>query len=146
MKAIKYIDLVAIVDFLYYGETNIYQENLDSFLNIAEELNLKGLTREGSEKSNDTINPQENTRLSDESVLPLNQNTIEDKKISHDPQIAHSMIQHNEPEASEWAVARPKEEFSGDLQELDTRIRSMMLMGLNKLANRKDRAYVCQVC
>ena len=30
-------------DFLYYGEANIYQENLDTFLNIAEEFQLKGL-------------------------------------------------------------------------------------------------------
>ena len=39
-------DLKAIVDFLYFGEANIYQEHLDSFLAIAEELQLKGL--EGS--------------------------------------------------------------------------------------------------
>ena len=142
MKAIKYIDLVAILDFLYYGETKIYQENLDNFLNIAEELNLKGLTGEGPEKST----PQENTRLSDESVLPPNQNTIEETKISHDPEMATNMIQHNDHEAFEWAVALPREEFSGDLQELDTRIKSMMVMGLNKLPNRKDKAYVCQVC
>ena len=29
--------------FLYCGEANVYQENLDSFLAIAEELKLKGL-------------------------------------------------------------------------------------------------------
>ena len=43
MRGIKSAELVAIVDFLYYGETNIYQDNLDSFLNIAEELSLRGL-------------------------------------------------------------------------------------------------------
>ena len=37
-------ELVAIVDFLYYGEANVHQENLDSFLAVAEELKLKGLT------------------------------------------------------------------------------------------------------
>ena len=37
-------DLLAILDFLYFGEANVYQENLDSFLAIAEELKLKGLT------------------------------------------------------------------------------------------------------
>ena len=46
MKGMKSEDLVAIVDFLYYGEANIYQENLDTFLNIAEELQLKGLNGE----------------------------------------------------------------------------------------------------
>jgi len=46
MKGMRSDDLTAIIDFLYYGEANIYQENLDSFLAIAEELQLKGL--EGS--------------------------------------------------------------------------------------------------
>ena len=32
-----------MVDFLYFGEANIFQENLDSFLSLAEELKLKGL-------------------------------------------------------------------------------------------------------
>ena len=45
MRGIKLEDLDAILDFLYYGEANIYQENLDMFLNIAEELQLKGLDR-----------------------------------------------------------------------------------------------------
>ena len=35
--------LVAMVDFLYYGEANVNQENLDTFLSLAEELRLKGL-------------------------------------------------------------------------------------------------------
>ena len=43
MKGIKSENLLAILDFLYCGEANVYQENLDSFLAIAEELQLKGL-------------------------------------------------------------------------------------------------------
>ena len=43
MRGLKSEDLVAILDFLYCGEANVYQENLDSFLAIAEELQLKGL-------------------------------------------------------------------------------------------------------
>ena len=43
MRMMKSEDLLAIVDFLYYGEANIYQENLDTFINIAEELKLTGL-------------------------------------------------------------------------------------------------------
>ena len=43
MRGLKSEDLVAIIDFLYHGEANVYQENLDSFLAIAGELQLKGL-------------------------------------------------------------------------------------------------------
>ena len=45
MRGIKAKDLVSVLDFIYYGETNIYQEDLNDFLVIAEELQLKGLTR-----------------------------------------------------------------------------------------------------
>merc|ERR1719509_439845 len=49
MRGLKSKDLMAMVDFLYYGETNIYQENLDSFLAVADELQLKGLMGLGAE-------------------------------------------------------------------------------------------------
>ena len=50
MKGMKSKDLLAIVDFLYRGEANVFQENLDSFLAIAEELQLKGLMGKSDEK------------------------------------------------------------------------------------------------
>ena len=53
MWGVKSDDLVAIIDFLYFGEANVYQENLDAFLALADELKLKGLTGE-SEKEQDT--------------------------------------------------------------------------------------------
>ena len=51
MRGVKYEDLFAILDFLYIGEANVFQENLDSFLAIAGELQLKGLTAESKNKS-----------------------------------------------------------------------------------------------
>ena len=43
MRGVKADDLLAIVDFLYCGEANVFQENLNSFLTIADELQLIGL-------------------------------------------------------------------------------------------------------
>merc|ERR1712129_111228 len=47
MRKFKFEDLVAMLDFLYIGEANVHQENLDSFLAVAEELRLKGLVGSG---------------------------------------------------------------------------------------------------
>ena len=44
LKGFQSKDFVSILDFLYCGEANVYQEDLDSFLAIAEEFQLKGLT------------------------------------------------------------------------------------------------------
>ena len=43
MRGIKAKDLVCLVDFIYHGEANVYEEDLNDFLLIAEELELKGL-------------------------------------------------------------------------------------------------------
>ena len=53
MRGLKSKDLEAVVDFLYHGETNVLQEDLDSFLALAEELKLKGLAgpEEGAKKT-----------------------------------------------------------------------------------------------
>ena len=48
MRGMEFTNLNAIIDFLYYGEANIYQENLDNFLKIARELKLTGLDGAGS--------------------------------------------------------------------------------------------------
>ena len=50
MKGMKANSLTAIIDFLYLGEANVFQEELDSFLALAEELQLKGL--EGNSEKN----------------------------------------------------------------------------------------------
>ena len=42
MRGVRSEDMAAIVDFLYYGEANVAQEDLKSFLALAEELKIKG--------------------------------------------------------------------------------------------------------
>lgn len=44
LRGVSYADLVAILDFIYNGEVNVAQEDLNSFLAVAEELQIKGLT------------------------------------------------------------------------------------------------------
>ena len=49
MRGVRPENLMAMVDFFYNGEANVYQENLDSFLVSAEELQLKELRRNQTE-------------------------------------------------------------------------------------------------
>merc|ERR1711934_464325 len=48
LKGVKYQELVAVLNFMYHGEVNVAQEELNSFLAVAEELKVKGLTQNGS--------------------------------------------------------------------------------------------------
>ena len=58
MRGLKSKDLVAMIDFLYHGEANVYQENIDSFLAIAEELQLKGLHGNQTEAVPEEVQPR----------------------------------------------------------------------------------------
>ena len=44
MKGIKFSHLEAVLSFVYYGEVNVAEVDLNSFLAFAEELEVKGLT------------------------------------------------------------------------------------------------------
>ena len=48
LKDIKYEEIRTILDYMYKGEVNVAQEELNSFLSIAEELRVKGLTQNKS--------------------------------------------------------------------------------------------------
>ena len=52
MRGVTPENLMAMVDFFYHGEATVYQENLDSFLVLAEEFQLKGLR--GNQTENQT--------------------------------------------------------------------------------------------
>ena len=44
LRGVSYNDLQCLLDFMYHGEVKVAQEDLNSFLAIAEELQIKGLT------------------------------------------------------------------------------------------------------
>ena len=54
MKGFKLKYLMSIIDFIYYGEANIFQEDLNEFLAMAEDLQLKGLTGSSKEETKQT--------------------------------------------------------------------------------------------
>merc|ERR1719220_1913388 len=45
LKGVKFTDLQSVLNFMYHGEVNVAQEELNSFLAVAEELRVKGLTQ-----------------------------------------------------------------------------------------------------
>jgi len=51
LKGVKFGDLQSVLNFMYHGEVNVAQEELNSFLAIAEELRVKGLTQNNGSSS-----------------------------------------------------------------------------------------------
>ena len=138
IRGVNSDDLTAIVDFLYYGEANIFKENLDGFLAIAEELQIKGL--EGS-KDQDGSNEEEELK------------PMEKHKVNHMEAISRTSQIENETthdtKTGGNASALPKTPLlSANLQELDETVKEMMKSSENviKVGNRQRRAKICKVC
>ncbi|XP_023319831.1 broad-complex core protein isoform X10 [Eurytemora carolleeae] len=70
LKGVKYSDLVSVLNFMYHGEVNVAQEDLNTFLAVAEDLKVKGLTQ--SDSSNNTSAPavKSKSREPPESSIP----------------------------------------------------------------------------
>jgi len=56
LRGVKYNELMSILNFMYRGEVNIAQEELNSFLSVAEDLKVKGLTQGNQDESKAKVN------------------------------------------------------------------------------------------
>ncbi|XP_068621406.1 protein abrupt-like [Battus philenor] len=118
-RNVKFDDLNAIINFMYHGEVNIFQEQLESFLITAELLEVKGLTDNVEEETSKTqIMFIDNTSLD----LSSKSSRINDdlKPISTDEPINLATIQTNRdehiPEASQSSVQKNLNDISSETQ------------------------------
>jgi len=56
LKGVKYKELLSVLNFMYMGEVNVAQEELNSFLAVAEDLRVKGLTQNNSSSESSAAN------------------------------------------------------------------------------------------
>ncbi|XP_065335892.1 zinc finger and BTB domain-containing protein 14-like isoform X4 [Cloeon dipterum] len=62
-RNVTFVDLVALVDFMYNGEVNVEQEQLASFLNTAELLQVQGLTNSSKDQEKFRKTAKEDDRV-----------------------------------------------------------------------------------
>ena len=135
LRGVKMEDLVAIVDFLYFGETSIWKENLESFLTIAEELKLKGLANEATEQENG----------SNENMNIENQPMMKDIKLPKKERLE----QNRQPRNDGLDTLAVPTYFEKELLQYDEKVRSMMQKTDNWRENRvgkKEKSRICKVC
>ena len=127
MRGIGTSELIAIVDFVYYGEANVEQEHLDAFLSLAEEMRLKGLTGSAEKSDGKAENPHQK-------IVPNMKNSTN--------------IDQNSKDEEDIFLKMPVALVTEDHQELDEQIRSMMEVSENMLTtgDQKRLAKRCKVC
>jgi hypothetical protein len=139
MRGMTAGQLSAVVDFIYHGEANIFQEDLDTFLALADELELKGLNGTETIKQDQTqpdVKPFQNQkRIS-------NHSPGASPNIESPSNILQEMDQFLEPEnCLETAMVLTDDTLKTqtNYEELDNTIDSM-------IEKNYEGNWVCKVC
>jgi broad-like protein len=70
LRGVRFCDLQSVLNFMYHGEVNVAQDELNSFRMFVEDLRIKGLTQKISEPMRKENTPPQN--------LPPSSNTLQD--------------------------------------------------------------------
>jgi len=94
LKGVKYSDLQSVLNFMYHGEVNVAQEELNSFLSVAEELSVKGLTQNQSSTQN---NKSENYSVPKPQIIkpPIPQPSERDQQQPKKPRQVPPAVQNS---------------------------------------------------
>ena len=140
-------DFVSILDFLYFCEANVFQEDLDSFLAIVEEIKLKGLT---GQTSSEILEEQEKNKYSE----PVTPETKSQELLTDSPDRRKDLIPNTQVDVERLTVSKVfaiPNQSTAALQLLDEKVKSMMEKGQKMIqygngVSRQDSSYICKVC
>jgi hypothetical protein len=141
MRGLKAKDLVAILDFIYYGEANIFQEDLEGFLALAEELQLKGLAKNENptlDEKQETISKPQIQTHTEEVVLKQEHTTneavdVEDENHPVPMHVGNPLITVNP------SIRDAKIDSNPSIEDIKIKIDSLMVKDL-------EGVYRCTAC
>ena len=131
LKGVSNKSLVSILDFIYHGEVNINTEDLEHFITLGKDLQIKGLQDE-FENSVETNKP------------PILRSEYKIKTESKIETVAHEIEYHTDidkpKEDIKSAPVKDKKVFtvSGEFEDLHETINSML--------ERRDGVWTCKIC
>ena len=134
MKGMNGNQLNAVVDFIYNGEVNIFEENIEEFLLLAEELQLKGLN------NSEPGTPTPETRLSKIKQTKHKVQILTETATDYDDDKENSTVR-SAPRLEETAVVpvNTNMKTQANNEELDETINSM-------LERLETGEHACKVC
>ena len=132
MRDVKSNVLMAILDFIYHGEANIQQADLESFLGLAEELQLKGLAGTGEE------------RQEEKNIAKLHKDTLPKHEISHHKELTatnYESVDKISQASHDNQLVVPKVVYASKNLEFEAKIASMM-----ESLDDEEYKWRCTVC
>ena len=126
-------ELQSVLDYIYQGEVQVYQENLDRFLAVAERFQLEGLMN-----LPDTNKEQENSYETLEEFLPPtpSQSGVDKREYSNS-QVKRSRLVKTEAETR--AIVNIDVDTASNIDEIEARISENVLKNY-------DGTFSCKLC
>ena len=139
LEGITSADLDNILNYIYDGEVNIYQDDLDRFLTVAQRFKLEGLL------GNDDLDPQEQGdegHRTEDKTIPRYSEQTSCPKIKEDNQNMRTNLINDAP--SQLATIFGNEDFKTSLtveekQNLDEKVNQYV-------ERREDGLFICNLC
>jgi len=111
LRGVKYSDLLSVLNFMYHGEVNVAQEDLNSFLAVAEDMKVKGLTQNNQTSS---------SKSSSQSAYTAPQHTASRHKPSpHPPEREPAPPPPKRPGRPPTFLTRDEPRVEEEVQEVD---------------------------
>jgi len=95
LKGVSSRDMESVLNFMYHGEVNIAQEDLKSFLQVAEDLSVRGLTQHNC--PDNILSPSKSQQLPPASVSELSPKKDDDHTLAA-PHVSSLLDTKLEPE------------------------------------------------
>ena len=92
LKGISYKDIQSVLNFMYHGEANIAQDDLNNFLSVAEELKVKGLTQGNNSNSSNSSKPKTEPPQSQPQFPTKDRSNFRKPPVSNVPTPLHSAV------------------------------------------------------
>ena len=110
LKGVKYEDIVSVLNFMYHGEVNVAQEELNSFLAVAEDLQVKGLTQKNDKQPQPVKLPPVSNKRPQEHYQPPA--PVKVTKPPKQPPMDKTGYEHTMPRAESYQPRRDIQDFA----------------------------------
>ena len=135
LGGVNSINLGFILDYIYYGEVNIFQEQLDDFLDSAEKLEIEGLVGNNQENFNGEQIPQ--TSQPDENIKI-------DQSTNHHPDEIKILAKDNETSPITRRLARVPTDHA--IIDVGSMTPEEINQKMKELYEKTDNGWRCLVC
>ena len=113
LEGVSSLELRNILDYMYNGEANIFQENLDSFLSLAQRLKILGLLQNDRDDSQEDFTADQVNKSDQEETAEEYNDKFFNKKTN-----GSDCVKNKKPKNVDKAISL----INGDQQEIDRKV------------------------